>query len=389
MDEERKSQEIMPHLPEEIIVAEILTRLPVNSLLRFKSVSKGWNSKISSLQFSESHLMRSTYNPLGVSPYKLLVSSTVDMYMLRLGGDDDLGLDGLVRIENLVPENLQHFFLGSSRGLVCFRSCNSECIIEDFYVYNPSTRWCQRAGCPLELRGEMMRAAFGFGYVSSLDDYKIVVLQFPSDGPLVFMYVYSLKSDRWNKHKVVCDARYPMVMETGQLVYDALHWLIFRGGMPQDMQCILCFNLVNETLDLVPLPDKEFTFGLFESGGCLRTWRKVDKTVLVSILKEYGVWKSWTKWSELDGMLGLIDQSRRFVSFRDIGGTCFALTTIGDHKVELADLEGNLVKYIGDFECFDMICYIESLISPFVSRRLMEGSNGAEEVKRLQSLCIG
>ncbi|GAB2233381.1 hypothetical protein Droror1_Dr00002603 [Drosera rotundifolia] len=96
MDEKEsvKSQEVMLRLPEEIVVLVTLTRVPVKSLLRFKSVSKGWNSTISSLQFAESHRLRSTNNPLGGSRYKLLVSSTTDLNFLGLGGNNS-GSDGL------------------------------------------------------------------------------------------------------------------------------------------------------------------------------------------------------------------------------------------------------------------------------------------------------
>jgi hypothetical protein len=45
-----------PELSEEIIVEEILVRLPVKSLVRFKSVCKAWRATISDPIFIRAHL---------------------------------------------------------------------------------------------------------------------------------------------------------------------------------------------------------------------------------------------------------------------------------------------------------------------------------------------
>lgn len=55
-----KNKETPPRkeLPEELICKEILTRLPVQSLVRFKSVSKSWLSLFSNPQFVKDHYTR-------------------------------------------------------------------------------------------------------------------------------------------------------------------------------------------------------------------------------------------------------------------------------------------------------------------------------------------
>ncbi|GAB2233380.1 hypothetical protein Droror1_Dr00002602 [Drosera rotundifolia] len=121
-------------------------------------------------------------------------------------------------------------------------------------------------------------------------------MQFSRDGSKskLLMFVYSLTSGLWNKLKVVRDAKYLVVFKTGQLANDALHWLLFQGCM-HEMQCILHFNLVDETINEIPLPNREFSYGLFISGGCLHTWRKIEERIEALILKEYGMGESWTK----------------------------------------------------------------------------------------------
>jgi hypothetical protein len=46
-------------LPEELVLDEILIRLPVKSLLRFKCVSKAWRTAISDPSFIRTHLQLS------------------------------------------------------------------------------------------------------------------------------------------------------------------------------------------------------------------------------------------------------------------------------------------------------------------------------------------
>ncbi|GAB2294119.1 hypothetical protein Dimus_028338 [Dionaea muscipula] len=360
-------------IPEELVLAEILIRLPVKSLLRFRLVSKGWNSVISSPQFAKSHLSCATNNPFAPPPYNLLVSSTRDLYSLELGpGGDTCGTNDLIKVDKLVPESHLHFFVGSCHGLVCFRSCTSGYSLEDFYVYNPSTRWRRQVFSPSEVRGATIRLGFGFGYVSSSDDYKIVVLQFPRDGSKVLMFVYSLNSCKWNKHEVVRNAKSPLVLEMGQLVNETLHWIVFQGWS-YEKQCVLGFDLADETIKELPLP-KSRLIGLFVSSGCLCIREMINKSVEVWMLKQYGVWDSWTKLFKLEDLPGWEALSGDFLGFIDIGGTCSVLTRNEDNRVVFTDLNGEQLKYVGGFDHIEVLSYVESLSSPFAAKRLEEGS---------------
>ena len=55
------------YLPREI-VDEILSRLPIKSLLRFKTVAKSWNNTISTKEFVKAHLKNSTMNMILANP---------------------------------------------------------------------------------------------------------------------------------------------------------------------------------------------------------------------------------------------------------------------------------------------------------------------------------
>ncbi|KAI5680142.1 hypothetical protein M9H77_01369 [Catharanthus roseus] len=120
-------------LPEEMIF-EILTRLPVKSLMRFKSVSKSWNSIIAHPSLADAHRSRSP------SPNRALLIMDTDPSLTFAGRESpshffyaDLNkvykkkgsstVD--VSLHLSVPENLKYFGVTNIvNGLVCFYKRN-------------------------------------------------------------------------------------------------------------------------------------------------------------------------------------------------------------------------------------------------------------------------
>jgi hypothetical protein len=72
------------YLPHELVESEILVRLPVKSLLRFRCVCKAWGDTISGdASFSEAHVRR--YLPHYKRP-----SSLIAPYLRKIDHDDDM-----------------------------------------------------------------------------------------------------------------------------------------------------------------------------------------------------------------------------------------------------------------------------------------------------------
>ncbi|EOA37991.1 hypothetical protein CARUB_v10009460mg [Capsella rubella] len=121
----RSSVELLPH----DVVELILERLPVKSLLRFKSVSKQWKSTIVSNRFQERQLIRRKQSR---GPDVLFISLEEGEPPRRI----DFGPSIVSTVK--LPTSCSAVCYGSCDGLVCLHCVNTPGV-----VINPATRWQQ------------------------------------------------------------------------------------------------------------------------------------------------------------------------------------------------------------------------------------------------------
>ncbi|GAV62612.1 F-box domain-containing protein/FBA_1 domain-containing protein [Cephalotus follicularis] len=338
---------MMVSLPVEIIT-DILSRLPVKSLCRFRCVSKLSLSIISSSHFAKTHLSQT-------QSHRLLLSS----HSLFSVHHDPSFHDHVVSVDLDFPLKNQHNsdhsiqVLGSCNGLLCIMPQ-----LETFFIYNPSTKeskWVPDFECSIH-PSLIDYDVYGFGYAQSVDDYKFVVI---SCGQVVI--VYSLRSNSWKK---VLDDDFPYeypCCEPGTSLNGAVHWLLKRrGGGP----CfIAAFNLVEDKFKDLPLPYEVVNFHHFSMGllkGCLCVVHNDGRAHKEFwVMKEYGLKESWTKvliadpyyvlrplcyWKNSKIMLAV--DRKQLVLCNPKDGSCkdFVVDGISDK--------------------FDAHLYVESLISP-------------------------
>ncbi|KAJ6371607.1 hypothetical protein OIU77_002006 [Salix suchowensis] len=168
--------EKIPKLPSEII-SDILSRLPVKSLVRFKCVSKTWCSLISHPGFAKEHLKRAKEDT-NANHYKIFLSADPHLSIdpeAFFDADENLLTAQLNFPASYSDRNSRIEILGSCNGLVCGLSHRNPLI----YIWNPSTRESRELAIPssreLAIPGSSEDSAFyGFGYDVKLDDYKIV-----------------------------------------------------------------------------------------------------------------------------------------------------------------------------------------------------------------------
>ncbi|EYU23201.1 hypothetical protein MIMGU_mgv1a021845mg, partial [Erythranthe guttata] len=212
-----KAEQITDNIPQEII-EEILCRLPVKSLSRFKIIST-----------CQGKLKACSLSSLLTEPVTRAFS-------------------------------FDFFSMYSSNDMVIVGSCNGLiCVLVDacrFFLLNPSTRESEEL--PDFFTGAMFPKnvvsirGYGFGFDESSGDYKVCAvcymmfvfgsnMTFPSTARM-----YSLKADSWGRNlffKDVC------IFGSAKFVSGKLHWISdFKTKSKWDD---VCFDLKSETFGIV------------------------------------------------------------------------------------------------------------------------------------------
>ncbi|XP_024986396.1 F-box protein CPR1 isoform X4 [Cynara cardunculus var. scolymus] len=311
-------QSVSTLLPE--IVVEILSRLPVESLLRCRSVCKLWRSLISDPHFIKSHLSLSTNNKHYA--HHRLIFSTVPRINLKSCPLYDVLYDKSVNALEL-DYPLKHplksvWIVGSCNGLLCIA------IEEDtLFIWNPSTRRSNRLPyCGFKVRSGWY-VLYGFGYDESTDDYKVVGISCVFKNGAKYdtkVKIYSLKSGNWKK------------------IGD------FPHGIPLDDS-----------------GDKDLALGSLVDGLCvLCNYRGNHADVW--LMKVYGVKDSWTR---LVSIPYVTDPGRdQFSVPLCISNDGKVLLQFGS-KLVLYDIKNGSSSEIQNFdECLEAYTIVESMVSP-------------------------
>ncbi|XP_021724335.1 putative F-box protein At3g47150 [Chenopodium quinoa] len=161
------------HLPEELLV-NILIRLPVKLLLRFRRVCKSWCSLISHSDFILSHLH---HNQVAQNYNVLLRKYTLDyehdFYSLHSDNEE------FNQIQTLDFPIDYFTFAGSVNGLICLWDRNLATTYKTVILWNPALKKCitlPELRLNLSIERVKSSSCFGFGYDVSSNDYKVVML---------------------------------------------------------------------------------------------------------------------------------------------------------------------------------------------------------------------
>ncbi|GAU16715.1 hypothetical protein TSUD_199570 [Trifolium subterraneum] len=299
--EKKKKKATTLYLPSELI-NEILLRLPVKSLICFKSVCKSWFTLISDTNFANSHFQiaatqQTRSRILSISGFPLQVRS-IDFQALL----NDHSASPNPNL-SLPPSYLLLQIRGSCRGFI-FLNCSVYNLL-----WNPSTGFHKTI--PLSPSCEKFdpyHFLHGFGYDHSRDDYLLVSL---SCGPDLandtssHSEIFSLRDNTW---KEIEDTRHlPYTYTTsgfeyptatlGFLFNGALHWFVSRRRLSG--MVILAFDLMERKLLEIPFPDGFFHYSkdmcLCVSGENLCLCAMRNGIVEIWVMREYKVHSSWTK----------------------------------------------------------------------------------------------
>ncbi|OIS97340.1 f-boxkelch-repeat protein, partial [Nicotiana attenuata] len=237
------------------IIMEILSRLPVLSLLQFKCVSKFWKAFISDCYFKMKHLSHAKNDQ---NSQKFLTSQMCmdkddmfNFYRSSLSSvqvvEDEQKLDCP---SSCKPVNCMLFCCCD--GLVLLAVCDR--LVEHLLLWNPSTRESILLPHP---ESPLIDCVFGMGYDATSDDYKILTVNLNRIRPGISAEILALKSGSWRKN-----GKYPTgshdvcgFMDCGTdslaFVHGAFHWL----GLSL-YYTILSFDISNEVYGEIPLLER-------------------------------------------------------------------------------------------------------------------------------------
>ncbi|KAI3973752.1 hypothetical protein MKX01_031172 [Papaver californicum] len=245
-EEEEKKQEVICYA--EVLYFEILTRLPVKSLMRFKCVSRRWQSLIHEDRLFIDYLHSSRLNQrpslllVGKSQYKsklrclltaeLLITSTED-------GQDDRVVSVGATSQWIAPPFRREHHICTLNGLICIMDtdCYRAC------VYNSTTRestpWIksvikqqvveeQAIYQPLNLR--LLKHEFGYDPVTK--EQKVVALWSShrrnrlTDVKTVDVIceVLTVRQNSWRKIDVVFPGKSPNRVVTSVYMSGSIYW---------------------------------------------------------------------------------------------------------------------------------------------------------------------
>ena len=275
------ADESPPILPDDIIAA-ILLRLPVRSILQFRCVCKSWKTLISDPQFAKNQLQLLTANP--TIAHQHLASST----FTRTCKIESFPVKPLFAnpsspvVPISVVMNGRYHILGSCNGLLCLYEFQLGCVI----LWNPSTRLMSKTFAVID---DIIIRCYGFGYDPVNHKYKFLVVM----GPATKLYTFG--EDSWKTIQ-----GFPGTPPTGpgKHVNGTLNWFAEEEGFDCNQWVILTFDLVKETYGKLSLPKQDNGGSIFNPvldvlSNCLCVC--FDHSGTLWLMKEYGVTKSWTK----------------------------------------------------------------------------------------------
>ncbi|KAJ9176825.1 hypothetical protein P3X46_012097 [Hevea brasiliensis] len=293
----------MEHLPLEI-VHDILSRLPISSLVQFRCVCKAWRALAQDPHLVKFYLSTSTTNdPCLILHCDFPIRN--QLYFVDLAAAPHQGKDKVKRINAPFWPMMPEFdVVGSCNGLLCL----ADSLYNDaVYVYNPFTR--NHVELPKSLKYPDQEVVFGFGFHPKTQEYKVVKIVYYRNGhssyPRARRLVYSqsevqiltLGGPSWRSLGKIS---YQLVRRPSEaLVNGRLHW-VSRPRRYNPARRLVSLDLADEQFREVPKPDcgglSKCNYHLVVLKGCLSAAVYCSYGRLeIWVMKEYNVKESWVK----------------------------------------------------------------------------------------------
>lgn len=331
-----------PYLPEEIIT-EILGRLDVKSIIRFRCVSKQWKDLINSSSFISHHLHHSTTRPTLLNCRSSFLS-----------------------------EHLKHLMGPESNGLCCVISRKytnglKPRVLSQVSLWNPATREFRKISRTVTKK----ILGYGFGFSAIVNDYKIVQIHGDNNNVIKAVKVFSQNTRLWKRIELgSLDG-----VKLGQEDCVTTNGCIFWAWKVEDGNnyniTIHSFDIAMEVFTLIPSPpvpsSKRKMLTVFEDKVAMVTIPRVGgflrHTIDLWVVKEGGDWSWIMKFTskpfpsifELE-FPAIVWGNKIAVGYRrglslGLGGTYLVDMSTNDKRVLYPDIPS-----------WDLFIYVESLV---------------------------
>ncbi|KAK2991265.1 hypothetical protein RJ640_023679 [Escallonia rubra] len=260
----------MSDVPDDVM-SDIFLRLPMETVLTCRSVSKEWYALLTSPNFLELHLHYRTSNapeklvsllqPLGPvnAPVSLCIRDEEASVSIPLPFPFDRG----AHIE----------IIGSCNGLVCAIICGSGGTGMTIVIWNPaSTQYrfleTPQYGWQFDSFGHV-----GFGFLEDAHDYKIVMFLDGSSGgsTTILVSLYTLSLNTWKVVQVLVPVPNPSLVAGATFLNGFLHWMAAAQGN----QIIVSFDLSNEAFGRIRCDPDAQEIVQFRAPGNTGKWFKI------------------------------------------------------------------------------------------------------------------
>ncbi|XP_059629811.1 F-box/kelch-repeat protein At3g06240-like [Cornus florida] len=264
-------EEAQSYLPDDVVL-EILLKLSVKYLLRFRCVSKSWRSFISDPHFIKTHVNVQRHRRLlTIFPHRLRSINLEPTKATTINNIEALKITDILDIDHK-PCDEWLKIIGSCNGL---------------------TRVSKKVP-ELDFFDRRTPYIYGFGYDHTVDDYKL--LKADKDN----VHIYSLKTNSWKKAQSRFPRDYykPIGTPIGTSLNGAIHWVCIDLEQLQQPPplVIVGFSLADEKLwkSNVPVGFPRFPIELGVFRGCLCVLSRTNNGDF-RVMLEYGVTQTWTK----------------------------------------------------------------------------------------------
>ncbi|KAL3628734.1 hypothetical protein CASFOL_027780 [Castilleja foliolosa] len=168
--------------PEDIMMC-ILARLPVTSIVRFKSVCKPWLELFSTPEFVKMHQSQISSDPTKQTYifHRIGIPGSKPIINFTLGSNKTM-----TSHDHIFRNDIDIEILGCCNGLFCINKGDS------IVFWNPAMRLSKIVPFPSEVETNCF-VSLGFGYDADEDDYKVVRMVLNVNE----VDLYSAKSDSW------------------------------------------------------------------------------------------------------------------------------------------------------------------------------------------------